>query len=221
MVITCPECDKQINAPDHLAGKKIRCKDCGHVFVVPAAVKAAATKAKPAAKPAPKKGPAAEAAKAKAKPKAPSPAAKPADDDEDDPNPYGVTELDLTPRCPHCAGEMEDEEAVVCLHCGYNTHTRLHHGTTKTIEHTFWDWFLWLLPGIACVLFIGALIGEDIWYVRYLPDAIKDQWYGFLGWGGFQLWNVIISLFMMFFAGRFAIKRLILHPRPPEKIKEK
>src|SRR5262249_12001216 len=64
------------------------------------------------------------AAKAAAEtPKAP-PAKKPHQDDEDEgihANPYGVTTLDLTPRCPHCANEMVSEEAIICVYCGYNT----------------------------------------------------------------------------------------------------
>lgn len=34
--ITCPECKKQMKAPEELQGKKIRCKGCGHVFNTPA-----------------------------------------------------------------------------------------------------------------------------------------------------------------------------------------
>ena len=45
LVASCPECRKQIKASDELAGKKVRCKGCGHVFVIPAA---AAEKPKPA-----------------------------------------------------------------------------------------------------------------------------------------------------------------------------
>ena len=96
ITIACPECGKKINVASEAVGKKVRCKGCEHVFVVRAPAE------KKAAKPAPAKAPAKAPAAAK---KAPDPkAAKPkADDDEEDPNPYGVTSLDLAPRCPDCA----------------------------------------------------------------------------------------------------------------------
>ena len=42
IVISCPECDKQIKAPADAVGKKIRCKSCEHVFVIKAPAKAPA-----------------------------------------------------------------------------------------------------------------------------------------------------------------------------------
>ena len=45
MLITCPDCKKALKGPTELQGKKIRCKSCGHTFVVKAA---AQEKAKPA-----------------------------------------------------------------------------------------------------------------------------------------------------------------------------
>ena len=50
---------------------------------------------------------------------------RPTIDDEEDANPYGVTALDTAPRCPDCANEMESEDAIICLHCGYNSRTRV------------------------------------------------------------------------------------------------
>ena len=50
IVVTCPECKKQMKASDELAGKKIRCKGCDNVF----AVKVPGAKSSPAAKPAAK-----------------------------------------------------------------------------------------------------------------------------------------------------------------------
>src|SRR5579871_2485680 len=35
IVITCPDCEKQTKVPDNLAGKKVRCKNCGGVIPVP------------------------------------------------------------------------------------------------------------------------------------------------------------------------------------------
>jgi predicted Zn finger-like uncharacterized protein len=231
ITITCPECAIQIKAPAGVEGKKIRCKSCGHAFVARAAppeveaVQEEAGPAKKAAK-APVKAPAAKApparpAPAKPKDKPPAkgdkPAKKPpAEEDEEDDNPYKVTALDDAARCPECANEME-EEAVVCLHCGFNTQTREKARTRKIRDVTGFDMFLWLLPGIACVLAIILLIGFDILYCVKIEDWIeKDAWYDFIAHYGFKIWIVIPSLFLMYKAGYFAVKRLIINNTPPE-----
>jgi DNA-directed RNA polymerase subunit RPC12/RpoP len=179
--IVCPECQKQMKAPEELQGKKIRCKECGHVFVV--------TARKPHAQ-------------------------------EEDANPYGVVQDEEgVPRCPHCAQEMESAEAVICIHCGYNTATRQRVGTRKVIEHTPGDQFSWLLPGIVAALSILLLFGLDLFYCLAVPGLVENGDYEFIGYKGFRLWFVIMSLFAMFFAGKFAWKRLVVQPTPPERIK--
>src|SRR5262245_44499307 len=120
-VITCPECQKQFKGKGDLQGKKIRCPFCREPFTVPVV-----EEERPAAKPAAKK-PAAKAAAKSASAK------QMAGDDDDNPNPYGITQLDIAPRCPNCANEMESEEAVICLYCGYNTLTRTWGKTDKVI----------------------------------------------------------------------------------------
>jgi hypothetical protein len=42
MLIACPSCQRQLNVPDHAAGKQVRCPapDCGSVFYVPTAPEA-------------------------------------------------------------------------------------------------------------------------------------------------------------------------------------
>ena len=107
-----------MKVPVNLAGRTIRCKACGHAFVVKAPAKAQAPKAPPA------KGPAPKGIKPKAEPPKPDPKEKVYSESEADPNPYEVTDLDLTPRCPYCTHEMEEGE-ILCLNCGYNTATRL------------------------------------------------------------------------------------------------
>jgi hypothetical protein len=217
ITVTCPECDNTIKASAEVEGKKVRCKSCGGVFVARAASDPAAGIAtKPGAKPAAK-----PAAKAPAKPASPAPPPpKPTDDDdeEDGSNPYGVTEEDLTPRCPHCANELESAESVVCLHCGYNTVTRQQHKTVKTEDTTAGDVFLWLLPGILCVLGIILWTVEDVLYCLYIEDWVDTEtWYGtVMAWGGTKLWKVIISIFFMVAMGRFAVRRLIFERVPPE-----
>ncbi len=201
ITITCPECEKQIKAPAEVLGKKIRCKACGHVFPVRAEGPAPA---KPGAKPA-------------AKPQ-PAPASKkpPDDEEEEDSNPYGVSDLKLDPRCPNCANEMESEDSIICLKCGYNTLTREQARLKKTRDITGMDYFLWLLPDILCVVGIIVLIIWDIWFCTQIDDYVKDEWYEFVGSGAVKLWQTIATVFMMFGMLMFAIKRLIINYTPPE-----
>jgi ribosomal protein S27E len=200
VTITCPECDKQIKAPAAVLGKKIRCKSCGHVFLA----QPTGARARPAGKP--------------AKPRA---GAKPApEEDEEDANPYGVADLQLAPRCPNCAADM-DAEDVVCLNCGYNTVTRQQFRPKKVRDVTGFDVFLWLLPGILCVLVILALITFDVVYCLMIDDWIdKEAWYSFLASLGVKIWLVIPTLFLMYVLGRFAFKRLIIDNSPPEVVEK-
>jgi predicted Zn finger-like uncharacterized protein len=198
IIVACPECHKQIKAAADLLGKKVRCKACGHSFTA-------------------KAGPPPKAA---ANPGKPRPAKKAADDDEDA-NPYGVEALDLAPRCPNCANEMESAEAIICLYCGYNTQTRVQGQTQKLHDITGMDWFLWLLPGIACVLAIIVLVVLDVLYCIYAEDWTKDQWYEFTSHLGIKLWVSVMVVFACWLAGKFAFKRLVLNPHPPEIQKRK
>jgi hypothetical protein len=194
ITVTCPECDRTMKVPAEARGKKVRCKGCQHVFPIPGGPDQPAKQAKP-----------------------PRPAARPADDDDDegDGKPYGVTTLDLASRCPTCANEIE-EGSKVCLHCGYDTVTRTYHRTRKVLDTTGGDVFLWLLPGVLCVFAIFGLIGLDIWYCMSMKDLVKDEWYDFIASQGCCMWLCIASLFGMFYAGRFALKRLVFDNKPPE-----
>jgi hypothetical protein len=132
-------------------------------------------------------------------------------------------DVSLAPRCPDCAEEMEEEQ-IVCLNCGYNTRTREKAKTVKTFDNTFGEKFLWLLPGIACALTVLLILGFDIWYLLEIDDLLEkeDSWYLTM-WahGGIKLWVVIMSLFGIFLAGKFAVKRLILNYSRPEVEKKK
>jgi hypothetical protein len=206
ILIVCPECSKQMKAPEDALGKKVRCKFCQSVFVA----KQGSDKVSPA-----KPGKAAK-----------TPAGKPGrrQPDEEDPNPYGMINVSLLPRCPECANEIEEGQ-IICLNCGYNLRTREHHRTRKVYEVTPWEHFVWLSPGIACVLAVLFLIGFNIWYLAKIDDVVSwenDSF--FLGmWTitGIKLWVVITSLFLIWLAGRFAVRRLILHFQPPEIEKNK
>lgn len=209
ILVSCPHCRKQIRAPEEAQGKKVRCKNCGQIFPLEA----------PAGK----------------RPSPPPRAAKPPgrarfEDEDDDGNPYGVTTLDLTPRCPACAAEMESDDAIICLDCGYNTQTRQRAQTLKVIRTTFLEWALWLGPGILCAAALVPLAGVLVylwadrlsWHVSLptLPfepngDPPKDRQLYLRIWGG------VFTAAIMFFSARFAFKRLVLHFKPPLKIKNK
>lgn len=210
ILIVCPECGKQIKAPDNVLGKKVRCKFCQAAFVA----KQGSDKVSPSKAVKPAKAPAGKTA----------PAKNAKTDDDEEANPYGLIDVNLSPRCPECANDIEEGQ-VICLHCGYNLRTREHHKTRKVYDLTPWEHFLWLSPGIACALAVLFIIGFNIWYLLKIDDVISwenDSF--FLGmWtiSGIKLWVVITSLFLIWIAGKFAVKRLILHPKPPEVEKKK
>lgn len=206
-VITCPECKKKFKGKSELAGKKIKCPSCGKPFLVPAADKARAAAVPAAAPPAP----------------APSgPPGKPVWEEEEGPANYDVKDQDLTPRCPHCAKEMLSADAVVCIHCGYNTLARTMGKTTRVIAHTFGDYFWHLLPGIAAVWAILVLLGLQLYYCLLWPnlDFVRNSWVGFTTHESMRFWPGVILLGLIWGLGMYAFKRLILNPQPPEKIKD-
>jgi len=211
--IVCPHCKKVNQGPAELLGKKLRCKNCGEIFTVQKS-KAPPPKA-PLTKPAKKAKPVVE------EEDVPAVAVAPEVEEEGPARPYAVTDLDLTPRCPHCANEIE-EGAIICLFCGYNTQTRERFTTRKTIEHTGMDYFLWLLPGVLCVVLVLICIGGILLAWLKFDDFYKENaasWWVGVVFGLFaKIYSSVIELFIIFFAGKFAIKRLILNPTPPEKI---
>lgn len=260
IVISCPECKKQIKAPADLRGKKVRCKACGHLFTVPGG--AGGAKASPEAKTAPtKKAPAppqrAAEAKTTAKPPPPPAGAGKPDSDDDvggyalaDPDaplqeptpsasakaagksnepqpgegvdPYGLTEISLAARCPNCAAEMESEESVICLKCGYNTQTRQLGKLIKAIDHTPAEKFKWLLPGIICAT-VATILVLFIAFLWLLAERLyaKDQDSTILWLCAAlptQIWGSVIAAAGAFVTGKFAFERLVQDPRPPEKI---
>jgi hypothetical protein len=200
ILIACPECNKKLRTPAHLKGKKIRCKSCSHVFIAKAVGEGGA-KANEGVE------------------KAPNP------DYEVDHNPYAVQDMSFAVRCPHCAGEMESDDATICLHCGYDRTKRERHNIVATYETTGMDYFLWLLPGIACAITVLLLLGFIVFLITALRGVLdsykgEEPWWAF-GLRAMQLWGSIFSLFIIFFCGRFAIRRLIFNPVPPERIKSK
>jgi DNA-directed RNA polymerase subunit RPC12/RpoP len=203
IAVSCPKCEKQIKAPAELAGKKIRCKECRHVFIVKAPPGAAR-----AARPAKGAVPVAAAAEA----------------EDDNPDPYQVRDhVSILPRCGYCAKELETEDQVICLNCGYNMRTRERVQPKKTYETTGGQKFAWLLPGILSALGFLTLIGIVVVFWLVFPQWEEDskEWYGiFFGlWA--RIWGTVICGFLGFAAAKYAINRLIMDPTPPEVEKKK
>jgi hypothetical protein len=221
ITIVCPECATKMKTFAEIEGKPVRCKKCGESFVARNIDKPPPAKAGPAkpapAKPAAKATPAKPTAKAaKTKPDAQPPKPKPDDEEEEEgSDPYGITNVDLSVRCPHCANEMEEGD-IICLNCGYNTETREQGRTRKVVDVTAADQFLWLLPGILCVLAIILLIIWDIIFCMYGHEWVEGAWYEFLAHQSIKMWMCIISVFIVVSLGTFAVKRLILNNQPPE-----
>jgi hypothetical protein len=213
IIISCPQCHKQSKAPAEVLGKKIKCKACGHIFAA----------GEPTGKASPpkagKKGKKDEPERLEVK----SFAQQMIEEEfKDDSNPYDVTNTDLRPRCPHCAMAMEEGD-VICLGCGYNTQTRIHGVTVRVMGATIFERILWLLPGIGCVLAVFGLIALIFYlWIGLLNDARanQDSWlFWFFGNFPTQVYGTVLCLFAIWFAGYFAVRRLIFHPHPPEKIK--
>jgi hypothetical protein len=194
ITIICPSCEKSIKAPEDVVGKKIRCKGCGETFT------AKPPKAPKAAKPAKK-----------------SEAVKPEGDDGEG-GAYGMRDEYLGARCPECAEKMEDGD-VICLTCGYNTVTRLKAQRRRVKEQTGGDYFWWLLPGILCALATVFLLlwmaGNLIYRATRKDLAEMDKLY-VNAMDCCLLWFTIGQIYLIYKSTRFAIRRLILNPHPPE-----
>jgi hypothetical protein len=210
-----------MTVPDNLRGKKVRCKGCGGAIRVPAA------------------GVDTRVRTEQAQAKATADAASMVEDDAK--NPYGVTETSLAPRCPHCAYELDPPDSRICLHCGYDMVRRQRQPSIVTHEHSGGDWFKWLFPGIMCVLAIFAIVGGALYYHYGLPyQVLKDkeadalledrlavfqkedtEFSAYMFHPGIEVWFAVMGLWLIYKCGRFAVKRLILNYRPPEKVRAK
>jgi DNA-directed RNA polymerase subunit M/transcription elongation factor TFIIS len=204
--ISCPNCQQQMNVPESVRGKKVRCKGCGGVISVPSGVD---TRVRT------------EKAQAKAT------AAATRTEEDEAANPYGVTETNLDPRCPHC---------------GYDMMKRQRRPSIKTYERTAGNWFSWLFPGFANLFGFFVIIGAGIYYHYWLPfDILKEKdaaallddrlavfnkdpgpdFVTYMFHPGIEVWFAVVALILMWKTGKFAFKRLILNYMPPESIKEK
>ncbi|MSQ92968.1 MAG: hypothetical protein EXR98_00260 [Gemmataceae bacterium] len=205
-VVTCPECEKKFKPKTDVQGKKIKCPFCTKPFVVPAAAEAKDTKSTSV-----------KAADAKVDPQ-PQPVRSEYDAD---PDPYGVKNVELVPRCPNCTHEMENEHAIICLECGYNTLTRQWGKTEKTIGISLQQHLKYLGPALGSAFFsfvflIGMLINAI--YVPYWVAG--DTWIVMFDTEALRMWSTIILLGVIWGAGIFCFKKFIEKPKPDEVVVE-
>jgi hypothetical protein len=143
-------------------------------------------------------------------------AARAAGEDEDI-DPYGVTTVDLVPRCPNCTTEMKAHE-IVCLACGYNTLTRQWGKTTKTLGVSGQRHFMYLLPALGSAAFTLFFILALMIFYSFFPDWVAGtEWY-FNMWDSeaVRMWSTMVFGFLFWIAGVFCFKRFIEKPVPDE-----
>ena len=235
--IACPYCAKAFKVPADLAGKVIRCKGCQQMFEVEAgprparpAKPAPARPAKPAAA---RPAPAADDAPIPFKDD-PPPAPPRRPDDDDDDNPYDLTADTLdVPRCPHCAKELDPPDTKVCLNCGYDLVGRKRHESRVVHETTPEEWIKHLGPGVACVLAILLLIAFNVFVFMNMrewltgSDLDKAEKHKITGENVFyvppfcfNLWVGVMSAWLIWVSGKFAVKRLVYDWKPEERKKK-
>lgn len=131
---------------------------------------------------------------------------------------YGVTDNVDRIRCPYCAGELPDENTVVCLNCGYNLRTRQRLENLVLEPLTFLDYVLWYLPVAACVLaaIFAIMFIVMIWLGR---PRFGDALFWIQDWTWAKVYATVALLFVSFFSLRFVFKRVVLHPQPPQREK--
>ena len=210
-VISCPECHKKFKSKADVGGKKIRCPFCKEVIVAAGAVASTAIQAKGKGVAVPSKAD---------DPDAPIPVlglSKPAENEEENDNPYGVTHLDLSPRCPNCANEMESADAIVCLHCGYNTMTREWGKTEKTIATSGGRHFLHLLPAILAILFVIFQTASMLYYCLVMPYHVAGTFMAWTDHESMRMYTVMFTMLDIWPLGYYAYRRIVLNPKPMEK----
>jgi len=224
--ITCTKCGKVMKVPAEFEGKKIRCKDCQQILTVSAA--------KPAKSPA-------KAVKKDDGTRPPPPPPKPSspfqkeeeEEDEKNPKAMGVVHEDDIARCPHCAQELDPQDAIICTNCGFNNKTRVKANLKKTYAPEASDWLSHLGPGIVALVIVVGLIVLDILVLINMKEWIagsaleledKDPVTGATRYiikpGAFIAMIWAFTVIVIIPASRFAFRRLALEYKPEEKVKK-
>jgi DNA-directed RNA polymerase subunit RPC12/RpoP len=241
--LPCPNCEKPLKVPETVFGKKIKCKHCGHAFVVedpddaparPAKGKAAVKPSKPGGA-AVKAKPKEESKKEEPKKEQPAPYKFQDDDDDDDggkPNPIAVIAEEEVARCPHCAKELDPPDAVVCIHCGFNNVTRVKADSKKVWAPDASDWINHLWPGImAAVMCIGIIVVDIICIVNMREwmtgSFLEKEELGadgrkkfYIAPGAFIALIIALDIMPVIGLAYFAVQRLAIHYMPPERVKK-
>jgi DNA-directed RNA polymerase subunit RPC12/RpoP len=219
-VVTCPACEKKFKAKADVRGKKILCPFCDQSFVVPADDGASSTAIQDKGVPVGDPGTIPLAGDPGTIPLAGDHArvtAPPDEEEQDNDNPYGVTHIDLDPRCPNCTEKMVPKNAVVCLNCGYNTLTREWGKTEKTIGVSFGKQFVYLMPGfLAFSCLISWIVGELIFAVYWPFWVAGVTWLDWSDHESLRMWSVTVGMGMFFALARICYRRFILKPLPDE-----
>jgi hypothetical protein len=115
---------------------------------------------------------------------------------------------------------MADENATICLFCGYNTLTRTWGKMVKVLAHTPGQIIMHLLPGILTFLFIVMLIVGMLYFCVVVPSQVAGGWLFFLDHESLRMWSTIFGMGVVWGAGTYCYKRFIIEPLPPEVEKD-
>jgi len=207
-VVACPFCEKQFRIQAKSLGAKLRCKGCEQIFTAEPSQGPQAPKGKPANPPKP--------TPAEKKPEKPKP------DDDEEGGAYGAVVEEEVPRCPNCVQELESEDQVICLNCGFNNRTRTLN-RVKRIQHKgFVDYLKWYAYPIFCTIMIITTASLLVlYYVRYRSWAIDNRAEDTVAWllanqvSQIYIWVAALTVFWK--CGKPAVMRFIVNPHPPEE----
>lgn len=154
IAVQCGSCRKRLTAKDKLAGRKIKCPQCGGVLTIP----------KPAAAPeAPRKPTEPPDDYAVASPPAGEPGSSTA-------GTAGAAEKapDTGPKCASCGASLK-AGAVICVECGYDLRTgkkREVSGPEESAERRAFPWVKVSIIGASCV---GLVVMGIVGFIMFQP----------------------------------------------------
>ena len=135
---------------------------------------------------------------------------------EADPDPYGVKTQTLARLCPVCTKEMEDDNAIICLYCGYNTLTRQAGKVEKTIGITSQQHLIYLLPALGTAVFCCCAILFLLYFCLIYPYHVSNTFLEFTDHESVRLGLILSFLAIIWSGGMFCFKKFIENPKPDE-----